>query len=195
MILWTIQSPEAVSALKRTGRLVANAGVPEPQYRSPFAWMARQMVARIGPSPRRGRPIWAWHTWSATHSRPDLRASGHVESGQRAARIEFVATEPTVLLSDFELWHYVLNGWHLPMSALTPRSVSRARVGAASNVPADRAAHSSSLSRLERSWERIFVTAHSLAPRGVAQHRRSIQATLWVIPLNTVTHIQWFRAR
>jgi hypothetical protein len=36
--------------------------------------------------------------------------------GTRGYRVEFEIADSDVLLSDFELWHYVLNYWYLPAS-------------------------------------------------------------------------------
>lgn len=123
MILWTIQTPEAVANLQRTSVLLADSGDAESHFRTAFEWMAAQMRHRIGNPPRSSvRPLWAWHTWQGRRARPDLRSSGHLPRGTRAARIEFAAEPSTVLLSDFSLWHYVLNYWYLPASSRDEKS-------------------------------------------------------------------------
>ena len=48
--------------------------------------------------------------------KPDLRSSGHLLKGERGVRIEFRVSDRLILLSDFDLWHYVLNYWYLPES-------------------------------------------------------------------------------
>lgn len=43
MILWTVQTAEAVAVLHRTGLLVADADEPEAHFRPAYRWMARKM--------------------------------------------------------------------------------------------------------------------------------------------------------
>lgn len=77
------------------------------------------MSRRIGEPPLGVRyPVWAWFQYENERSRrPDLRRSAHGPSGTRAVLIEFDIAEDQVLLSDFDLWHYVLNEWYVPQTA------------------------------------------------------------------------------
>ena len=196
MILWTIQSPEAVAVLERQGVLVADAGDIEPSFQRAYRWMEAQMLRRIGPSNHRGRSIWAWRAWTDQRARPDLRSTGHLARGFRGARIEFGANPATVLLSDFSLWHYVLNYWYLAAS-LKDQHAFESEVKAAgldyfaTKPLPDPALHS----RIEASWNRIFDL--DVFIKGITEKRgtRSIQATLWALPLNAVREITWFTAR
>ena len=62
-------------------------------------------------------PLWAWFQWEGrSKKRPDLRFSGHIPHGETGVLIKFHAEASAVFLSDFELWHYVLNYWYLPHS-------------------------------------------------------------------------------
>jgi hypothetical protein len=107
-----------------------------------------------------------------------------------------VAEESNVFLSDFSLWHHVLNYWYLPASLKDERGFDREVRAAGLNyfktkpLP-DPAFHG----RIEASWERIFDL--SIAVRGVTDRPRdrSIQATMWVLPLQAVLDIRWFTAR
>lgn len=49
-------------------------------------------------------PIWAWCR------KPDLRQTGHFTSGVKGVRLELEVPSSLVLLSNFEDWHWVLNG-------------------------------------------------------------------------------------
>ncbi len=196
MILWTLQSPAAVEALERDGVLVATSGDPEPSYRSAYHWMAAQMSHRIGPPEKATRPLWTWRAWQGRRARPDLRSTGHFPRGSRGARIEFTVEPEQVVLSDFSLWHYVLNYWYLPAS-LTDQRAFEATVSAAgldffrTKPLPDPALHS----RIEASWQRIFELDRFI--RGISEPRthRSIQATLWSLPQPAVRKITWFTAR
>ena len=61
-------------------------------------------------------PIWAWYQWEGSRRKPDLRASGYLPKGEPGVRLELRVADDRVLLSDFDLWHYVLNYWYLPKS-------------------------------------------------------------------------------
>ena len=195
MILWTIQSPQAVAALERRGVLLADHGAVEPSFRPAYAWMAGQMSRRIGSSPNGARPLWAWQAWTAKHPRPDLRSTGHLPRGHRGARIAFTAEPSAIVLSDFFLWHYVLNYWYLPASlrdsAAFEAQVRRSGLDVTSKPLSEPALHS----RIEASWDRIFALTTFI--RGVTEGRaaRSIQATFWSLPLQAVQEITWFTAR
>ena len=101
-----------------------------------------------------------------------------------------------MLLSDFSLWHHVLNYWYLPSSLKDARAFETTLRAAGLDffetkpLP-DPAFHS----LIEASWERVFDL--DLAVRGItdARAKRSVQATLWVLPLEAVHEITWFIAR
>jgi len=163
--VWTIQAPQVLEAL-RSG-LVWRAGESRvglhwlPAYR----WMAREMRDRVGvPQDQRQMPIWLWHQWRGVgQAMPDLRCGGHLPRGLHGVRIELELDEARVLRSDFDLWHYVLNGWYLPESLDDEREFD-AR-------PDPR--------RIQSSWRRIFDLAWR-NPRYVAAHAsRSIQGVTW----------------
>ena len=58
----------------------------------------------------------SWHRWNGPPCRPDLRCSGHLAKGEEGVRLKLECPADRVLLSDFSLWHYVLNYWYLPSS-------------------------------------------------------------------------------
>jgi hypothetical protein len=177
MILWTIQHANAWSRAEQRGSLRADGRRVWRVFRESYAWMAREMERRVGPAPVCvSYPVWAWLQWeSAAAPRPDLRATAHLPAGTAGLRIEFESNANEVLLSDFDLWHFVLNSWYLPRSA-------SAR---------DRYA----LTAKQRSWQRIFdlsFTAHGVA---VPRQRKSIQGVIWQVPLESVRSVKPFVAR
>ncbi|MBN2032660.1 MAG: DUF3841 domain-containing protein [Deltaproteobacteria bacterium] len=117
MILWTIQTERAWLELQNRGILrTRRENITEESWLQPYQWMVEQMEINIGPPPRSWCfPLWAWFQWEGEkRRRPDLRAGGHLGKGETGIRIEFECFEGSALLSDFDLWHYVLNYWHLP---------------------------------------------------------------------------------
>lgn len=144
------------------------------------------MYLRVGDPPFGVRhPLWAWLQCDGVRKkRPDLRRSGHLSAGERGVLIEFNVAEEQVLLSDFDLWHYVLNRWYLPQ---TPSELRDELGDALRDVATPH--------QREASWQRIFELDWHLEGVSVPRAQRSIQATIWHLPLNAVRSARVFRAR
>ena len=182
MILWTIQHEDAWRSAQGTGFLRADGRRQWRDFRAAYRWMEHEMRRRVGEPPRGVRhPIWAWQQYENERvRRPDLRRSGHLPSGTRGVLVEFTASADQVLLSDFELWHYVLNRWYLPQ---TP-SEAAAMLADTLSVPDP-----------ESSWQRIFDLDWHLEDIAVSRPEKTIQATIWHVPLGAVRSVREFRAR
>lgn len=182
MILWTIQHEDAWRRAQGRGFIRADGRRRGRDFRAAYRWIEREMRRRIGEPPRGVQhPIWAWLQYENERvRRPDLRRSGHLPSGARGVLIEFDASKDQVLLSDFELWHYVLNQWYLPQTSREAREP----LEDALSVP-----------HLKSSWRRIFDLDWSLKDVSVPRPEKSIQATIWQVPLSAVRSVTGFRAR
>jgi hypothetical protein len=179
MILWTIQHLDAWRNAEQAGVLRGDARRAWRMFREPYRWMVAVMSHRICRPPRGVRhPIWAWLQYeNERRKRPDLRRAGHLPAGTSGVLIEFAAPDHQVLLSDFELWHYVLNRWYLPSTLRESREMRQTNGY-----------------HLENSWYRIFDLDWELKDIAVPRPEKSIQATLWEVPLTSVRSIQHFRA-
>jgi len=101
MRLWTFQVPEALVTLNREGILY---GPPEQaEYPEAYKWMKEQMGSRL-PSFSGLNPVWAWVV------KPDLRRDRWLWEGIWHC-IEFEAPEGSFLVSEYDAWHNVLNGF------------------------------------------------------------------------------------
>ena len=200
MILWTTTTTTTWKELNRRGVLVTNPKHSEvyKHSKSAYQWMAGQMESRIGPPPRNGiLPFWAWHRWDGEHRpKPDLRSGGHLPPGEKGVRIEFEKDPKEVLLSDFVLWHHVLNYWYLPKSQrdsdrfdndLEKRGLSFYKT----KPLTDERYHN----RIERSWERIFDLEWENSWVTGPKSEKAIQATFWSFHLSEVRRIKEFTAR
>jgi hypothetical protein len=181
MRAWTIQSPAVLAALQ-SGR-VWRAGERRDtgQWRVAYRWMAREMSARLGEPAAPGQmPVWIWCRWRGTaQPKPDLRSARHLPRGTPGVRIELELDDRRVLQSDFELWHYVLNGWHLPASLDDERGFDAAP--AAASIPP--------------SWQRIFDLDWN-DPRYVApESNRPVQGVVWELRPGDVRRATGFIAR
>ena len=199
MILWTIQTEEAWLKLQATGMLRASReNIMEGCWILPYEWMVDQMKIRIGPPPGSSCfPMWAWYQWEGEkRSKPDLRAGGHLSKGQKGVRIEFECGDEEVLLSDFDLWHYVLNYWYLPESESDGEDFEAelATFGLSffkqKSLP-DAEYHN----RIVQSWDRIFDLYWFEDDLAEPFPGKSIQATLWELTVDQVRNCKHFRSR
>jgi hypothetical protein len=204
MVIWSILTQQAWDDLKRRGRLrVARRHVTQ-EFLGPYAWMAKQMERRLRtPKPSTDAlPIWAWYQWEGVDRRkPDLRAAGYLTKGQQGVRVELEVADDRVLLSDFDLWHYVLNYWYLAESEKDDNLFEKKLASAGLSCQGCDHQHGLPNNRyrreIERSWDRIFDV--SWVDRGYAiaspPKKKSIQATLWELHLEDVVQVTEFTAR
>jgi hypothetical protein len=110
--LWTLQPICVWEALQAEGVLRVDDQHPrfEDGFRTPYDWLRRQMAARTH-GYQGGYPWWAWHS-----PKPDLRSERHgIGMGQEYVRMELRVDKSRVMLSDFDMWHCVLNGCYLAL--------------------------------------------------------------------------------
>ena len=168
-------------------------------YLAAYQWMIRQMEVRKIRKPfDKAFPIWAWYQWNGVAKRmPDLRYRGHLSPGSRGVRIKFETDDALVLLSDFDLWHYVLNYWYLSTSMAEgnrfDRELKRIGLDYYEMKPLPNEEYHR---RIERSWEKIFDLDWVDKYRHIAHKRegKSIQATFWELKLEYVREVKEFMA-
>lgn len=67
------------------------------------------------PQERINYPVWAWYQWEGKRKRRDIREGGYAKKGEKIVQLTIDIPDEEVLLSDFDLFHYVLNYWYLPI--------------------------------------------------------------------------------
>lgn len=146
MLLYPILRPAQYYELTDRGRLTGRWRHVDPDFVPAYHWIVAAMLRR-GIDTRGRPPVWAWHSYDPPRKRkPDLRSSRYLTiPGTRAVRLVVEAPDHMVLLSGYDVWHSVLNKWHLSLS----------------EAEADRVDHLEARGRLTRqaiesSWERIF---------------------------------------
>jgi hypothetical protein len=198
MILWTIQTLSAWKMLQSTGYLQATRSSMEEHFRPAYRWMKDQMRQRLGKPPCPDCfPLWAWFQWhDCNKRRPDLRFSGHLPHGETGVLIEFYAEESEVLLSDFELWHYVLNNWYLPHSNKDDARFDAILASMAANTPSEvYTSNQAFRADVRNSWRRIFNIRWSRPSIASEFGQKQIQATLWRLTRKQVKNYTIFKAR
>jgi hypothetical protein len=198
MTLWTIQAIEALNAIKTKGVLRSNSADADASFLPAYQWMSEQMRVRVGPpSTDDALPLWAWYQWQDSRKRkPDLRFAGHLPKGKRGVCIEFEIDETQALLSDFELWHYVLNYWYLPVSEKEGEKfeaeLERHNLSFFQTKPLpDPKSHQA----IVASWQRIFDLNWTVKGLAEPKPKKAIQATLWEIRSVCIRDVQEFTAR
>ena len=187
MILYHFVGEAGFKALQQRGRLDGYARRADRYHLPAYAWMANQMLGRIGPPPGNSKyPVWAWHTWYGTKACPDLRFSAHLPPGTMGYRLTLDVPDDRVVLSDFNRWHYCLNGWYLPRSAADDK---RAEALAEKLGPSEWQALK------EKSWQQIFDLSPPSSTTKYLGPVDSVQATLWRIDLDMLVRAQAFTAK
>lgn len=174
--LWTIQNEKAYEILNKTGILVASEEFA--MFEDEYTWIANQMKEKgIFPADENTKyPIWAWYKWSGKRKKMDMREGGFAKRGTPLVQLEIEIPAQDVLLSDFDLWHYVLNKWPLtaPKGEIEPLFNQK---------------------ELEESWQKIFDLGWAVNEYGIKKENQSIQATLWQVKLEQVKWIKHFVAK
>ena len=185
--LWTIQDKAAYDKFQKTGVLRADSNFAMFDY----SWMAKQMIARIGPPPTGvTEPVWAWHSWEG-ECKPSI-----TEDDIKNSRvvIEFTIDSDKVLLSDFDAWHAVLMFDYLALTAEEYADFEDQVYY--SDYTWDDIIHSGNSDdnlkalqdKLSESWVRIFdiKSNHIFREPDIGA---SIQATFWELRIDQVTKV------
>ncbi len=199
MKLWTIQTKQAWKLLQKQGFLIAtDEHIMEKSWLLPYRWMIEQMKKRLGPPPYSDCcPVWGWFQWESSKRRcPDLRAGGHLPKNERGVRIEFECSDSEVLLSDFELWHYVLNYWYLPESEADGDAFeAELKKHGLSFFETKPLPNPKYHERILHSWDRIFDLNWTEPDISSHRDRKSIQVTIWQLSIDQVRNYKHFKAR
>jgi hypothetical protein len=131
---WTVQSLEKWIKIKELGFLEGDRdNIMDEYYAEYYHWMMKQMSKRLK-NYKGEYPIWLWT------KRPDLRQRGHIGIGKKGVLLKVEIDEKDVLLSDFMVWHVVLNNGVIFLSDDEERLYDEGK---------------SDLIK-EKSWERVF---------------------------------------
>ncbi|WP_346354702.1 DUF3841 domain-containing protein [Azotosporobacter soli] len=195
--LWTIQSLAAWQELERDGVLWCRPVVAEIAFLAAYQWMRDEMIARIGPPPHEDAyPLWAWYHWHGDHQpKPDMRYSGQLPPGTPGMRIEFSIPAEQVVLSDFILWHHVLNGWYLGESLADDAAFELERQRRGLRYPMGHTKKDGDLEgRVRDSWQRIFALNWVDPDQylSLPLQEKSVQATLWEVRREQVLKAELF---
>lgn len=195
--LWTIQDERGWNELQSKGVLVAREEFVEPDFKSGYDWMRRQMKRRIDYRNKENQyPIWAWYqSVDKDKKKPDLRQTGYLSKGVKGYRIEFEKDSKDVLLSDFELWHTPLSyKSFIADSEIEFLNFEKAlkktfETNSFSELP------SRIRTKIERSWEKVFDMEFEEEYFTCPFEYKQIQATFWELREDEIIKVDTFKAR
>lgn len=205
--LWTIQTEYAYKELVKEGRLITNPEFlmlnSEIQYKIAYDWISDIMKEKIERKPLDAvYPIWTWYSYLGKRKKPDLRCSAHQKKGTKSVLLEVRIPNEEILISDFEMWHYPLNLWYIPVNdeddEKFDKKYSVARLKLFSDCDMQNPYNNDALMALQemkKSWKRIFLTVNEAQKRIQAGEKLELQATIWEIRLENVVKVQHFIAK
>ncbi|WP_310604579.1 DUF3841 domain-containing protein [Anaerosporobacter sp.] len=205
MILWTIQHYLAYEKLLETGFLTANENylICEDNFKFAYDWIARRMQEHGLNAPEGIKyPIWAWYQWEGKRKRRDMRESGYARRGEKIVQLTINIPDNDIMLSDFELFHYVLNYWYLPIDDADGDTFEEEykALGYSWNDLSDFSIHTKEMDaireKIQKSWERIFILEriNENIICGL-DYEKCIQATFWKLKKEQVTRAEIFIAK
>ena len=189
MRLWTIQPIEVWEELNKKGYFICNPIKANyiPLIIRIVVVLVGQMEYRIGRRPNGvSYPIWAWHTRDWQHKKPDLRNRGLGNKGEKSVCIEVEVPDNQVVLTDFDVWHFVLNKWYFDDSYSEEEWEKL-------HAKYDRLDRNVKEKVKIQSWQKVFDV--SPFQNEWCQRGRYIQATFWVLYLKDVKDVRFFTAR
>lgn len=190
MKLWTIQPVVALEELEQYGVYRARTEKIEmPEFFPSYDWLCNFLEKKSKRPNGVEYPVWAWHTFCGKRKKPDLRYNCYGHKGEELVCMELDIPDEYVLLSDFELWHFVLNNWWLDTEMFRD---GFSEDDYDKNRQAFHSLSKEEQKRLtEESWLNIFdigqVVDNDFIRRGV-----DIQAIFWELRMEWVRKVQYF---
>lgn len=149
-----------------------------------YRWMMCQMAKRLQ-NYSGNFPIWVW-----VQPKPDLRSNHGFEKGQRAVRLELEIPEEKVLISDFDAWHCVLNGWYLNFTDEEEEEFEKERNG----IRLFKEMPEYLKKKIIKSWDRIFEI-DKLKNTGWVGNKQYLQGVIDGLYLSYVKKVKEFVSR
>lgn len=177
MIIRSVQKREVLDSVMSTGVAYCTdvrtmADDPDfPLFSVAYRWMSEQMERRIpsGKPERAQSPFWGWAQYG--NSRKVYRMDQKQYSPEEYVLLTLDIPEDQLLLSDFDLWHYPLNG----CACTDSRELRKCQGQDFLSLPEDLR------NAIMKSWERIFDLRTQDRFQRRKRRNRYIQATFWQI--------------
>lgn len=150
-----------------------------------YDWMIEQMEQRVGPRPNGVViPIWAWYKFD-DETKPDMRKH---KTERPYCVIQFEKDEKDVLLSDFDLWHFVLNDCYFA-DVLTDEEYEKVEKWYDSMDPKSQQA----IDARRKSWESIFnCDVDPNDTQNFIGRGHYVQATFWELFWDDIVKVKFY---
>ena len=187
MRLWTMQPLRVWEEVQRAGVYRCDAALCWMAEELPhaYAWLAREMTKRVGPPPQGvDYPVWAWYMQNGKHKKPDLRSArwSYGPGDEDYCCIELEIAPERVLLSDFDVWHCVLNNGLISDTE---------EEDTAQEALYESLSDEEKIAYKEKNWERVL----DISPLNNDWTTRGewVQATFWELKREDVRAVRFFR--
>jgi hypothetical protein len=188
MRLWTIQPIEIWELLQQKGVYYGTLEHVDEDYLRPYNWIKKQLTLKTGIE-KETYPVWAWF------EKPDLRKTGWTTKGEKSVCIELEIDDKNMLLSDFELWHYVLCYWYLSSTMEEGDKFEVELESKGLSYYEQKPLPEPYNSIIEDSWLKIFDLDWCEEDISSKRENKCIQAVFWELRLEQVKKVKEFIAR
>lgn len=192
MILWTIQPAELYDQIIREGYYhFDESWISDDAWiyccQDAYDWLVEEMKKRIGDPPVGVKyPVWAWYVHDSKRKKPDLRKMGLSVRGEQSVCLEIDIPDDEVVLSDEELWHFVLGNSYM-YTATCQEDLNK------EDEWFNSLAEDKKRVAIVKSWQNIF----DIEPfdNGFEIKGRYVQATFWELKAEQIRKIWFFKAK
>lgn len=194
MELWTIRNLSELDNIEKHGRLITDNRKIDPDFIPAYKWIAAELGARVDkPCIKCRYPIWAWECWDLDRNKkPDLRVRWGIKD-ENLILIKVNIPDNFVLLSEYHLWHYVLNKWYLPRDIKDQMNFEKILFkGNLNNEwPFQEPFHT----LVTDSWQRIFFWKKLNSDFHGENLGSSIQAVFWELKEEWIMDVKHFKSK
>lgn len=195
--LWSLISSEAYEELLNKKVLICNdEKLVDQDLIDSYKWLIIEMNNRIINPDNIKYPLWAWYqAHNKNKKKPDMRYKEYYNSldPNDIYRIEFIVDRSKVLLSDFNLWHYILNQMIICDTILEEDNIENIYPDFYKIHYNDKPKEIRKI--ISDTWIKIFNLEYSKNHYHNYQADQVIQGCVWNIHLDQVTKIDKFKNR
>lgn len=181
---WTLMERSTWQLLETEGVLTCpiSAANDDPIFQDAYAWMKDSMASAGILAPEPGlSPWWCWVRSGENHPEPYIEDA---EGLHDPVALQLSVPAEQIVLSCFDLWHFVLNKCYVWTSELDEQDFDRAMENAEEG--SDTALQLQR--RMQKSWSAIFELDQTAVDMGPFE-AKSIQGCFWTLRLADVTAV------
>lgn len=214
MILQTIQPVSVLESLQKDSIVFSCPDYSEYgddnmywTFKQSYDWLKKEMIKRkIHPQNSETDLFWAW-AWAGdlNKKKVDLRTRAYCRN-QANVLLTIEKNEKDILLSDFNLWHFVLNYWAIYTSKEEEKFWDKICSNKETNYYDHKPLPQPGLNKqIEKTWELIFSLEEkedgfycNLDKKiqkylEVYKKRQVVQATFWNIKIDELRNVQYIK--